>query len=685
MLLNGQSMADHEGEERLLGGGVGGGGGYHPAIMEDYVFDASAGGEDLFFNETLPSFPDVIPCLSSPSSASTCFPVKMSRVLSSCSSTSSLSSPSSSWSTHFQVPDCGGLVDVLRPHRPADVVPAGTNEMARLAPPPPSPVINHQYQSSEFSDDLCFLDGHHGLSSLFDHSDAAARGAAVAVREAQPAEGGRFPGRGEGGQQEEEEDDNYSEDVSVVVSEWLRKNKDAISPEDLKNIKLKRSTVEYAASRFGESKQGRARMVKVILDWVQSNHIQRKRLRPSFPLAADHQHQPFPITTPTHSQLGYNSGIAGSSLAPAGYNSWMPYSLAAMPQGSGGGVEMGCPGSANAPYLHRHNQPLLPLHDLVVPPPETWSGQQLPTSLPQFEPFHNPPSMAAGFAEQRPGHLMYHQGEGEALGAAAFRTKEARMRRIERQKQRLASRDRRSRREHPLQQQQQQQKQAVAIGSSSSDAMNWSSWRSTTSSPYQMSHHMARSTLDSFDMHLSLPEEVLGAQPPPPLESQYCGAAASLPVKCQGWNDEKNSRLLLKKMLRQSDVGSLGRIVLPKKEAETYLPVLNSRDGITIPMEDMDTSQVWNIRYRYWPNNKSRMYVLENTGEFVRSNDLQDGDYIMIYYSNITSGKYLIRGVKSQQPEKQIWSPEMEELAGATRGTDMEENDNEESSSLLEY
>ncbi|MFS7934168.1 putative ribosomal protein S5 domain 2-type [Helianthus anomalus] len=67
---------------------------------------------------------------------------------------------------------------------------------------------------------------------------------------------------------------------------------------------------------------------------------------------------------------------------------------------------------------------------------------------------------------------------------------------------------------------------------------------------------------------------------------------------CSGFNTDKNLKFLLQKVLKQ-DVGSLGRIVMPKKEAESLLPDLNSRDGITIPMEDIGTSQVWNTRYRY--------------------------------------------------------------------------------------
>ncbi|EEC71378.1 hypothetical protein OsI_03493 [Oryza sativa Indica Group] len=38
-------------------------------------------------------------------------------------------------------------------------------------------------------------------------------------------------------------------------------------------------------------------------------------------------------------------------------------------------------------------------------------------------------------------------------------------------------------------------------------------------------------------------------------------------------------RVILQKELRYSDVSQLGRIVLPKKEAEAYLPILTSKDG----------------------------------------------------------------------------------------------------------
>jgi len=101
---------------------------------------------------------------------------------------------------------------------------------------------------------------------------------------------------------------------------------------------------------------------------------------------------------------------------------------------------------------------------------------------------------------------------------------------------------------------------------------------------------------------------------------------------------------LLQKELRPSDVGNLGRIILPKKEAEMHLPILALREGVLLQMEDFDSGHCWNIRYRFWPNNKSRMYLLENTGEFVKQHHLQEGDLLILYRNQ--QGNYVLRGKK---------------------------------------
>ncbi|KAJ1254976.1 hypothetical protein BS78_K303300 [Paspalum vaginatum] len=118
-------------------------------------------------------------------------------------------------------------------------------------------------------------------------------------------------------------------------------------------------------------------------------------------------------------------------------------------------------------------------------------------------------------------------------------------------------------------------------------------------------------------------------------------------------------RVLLQKELRNSDVNQLGRIILPKKEAESYLPVLIAKDGISLCMHDLLNAQLWTFKYRYWPNNKSRMYVLENTGDYVKGHDLQQGDFIVIYKDD-DNNRFVI-GAKKAGGEHTATVPQVHE------------------------
>lgn len=92
-------------------------------------------------------------------------------------------------------------------------------------------------------------------------------------------------------------------------------------------------------------------------------------------------------------------------------------------------------------------------------------------------------------------------------------------------------------------------------------------------------------------------------------------------------------------------------MILPKKAAEAHLPALECKEGIPIRMEDLDGFHVWTFKYRYWPNNNSRMYVLENTGDFVNAHGLQLGDFIMVY-QDLYSNNYVIQARKASEEEE---------------------------------
>ncbi|CAL5325558.1 unnamed protein product [Camellia sinensis] len=114
--------------------------------------------------------------------------------------------------------------------------------------------------------------------------------------------------------------------------------------------------------------------------------------------------------------------------------------------------------------------------------------------------------------------------------------------------------------------------------------------------------------------------------------------------------DRTRLRFLFQKELQTSDVGSLRRMIVPKKAAEDYLPTLTEKEGFFVRMDDMDGLHVWSFKFRYWPNNTSRMYVLENTGEFVNTHALKQGDYMMMYQDQ-QNQNFVIRGRKASDQD----------------------------------
>ncbi|KAJ0982944.1 hypothetical protein J5N97_011199 [Dioscorea zingiberensis] len=92
-----------------------------------------------------------------------------------------------------------------------------------------------------------------------------------------------------------------------------------------------------------------------------------------------------------------------------------------------------------------------------------------------------------------------------------------------------------------------------------------------------------------------------------------------------------NLRLVIQKELKNSDVSIHGRIVIPKRAAEAALPYLYDKDGIDLCVKDVFTGKRWIMRYRFWPNHASRMYLLDNTGGYIKKNNLASGDLVALF------------------------------------------------------
>ncbi|CAH8359541.1 unnamed protein product [Eruca vesicaria subsp. sativa] len=121
---------------------------------------------------------------------------------------------------------------------------------------------------------------------------------------------------------------------------------------------------------------------------------------------------------------------------------------------------------------------------------------------------------------------------------------------------------------------------------------------------------------------------------------------------------------LFEKTLSASDAGRIGRLVLPKACAEAYFPHISHSEGIPLKIQDVRGKE-WTFQFRFWPNNNSRMYVLEGVTPCIQSMRLQAGDTVT--FSRVDPGGKLIMGAR-----KAIYTGDMQ-ACGLTNGTSNED------------
>ncbi|XP_073291630.1 B3 domain-containing transcription repressor VAL1-like isoform X2 [Primulina huaijiensis] len=100
---------------------------------------------------------------------------------------------------------------------------------------------------------------------------------------------------------------------------------------------------------------------------------------------------------------------------------------------------------------------------------------------------------------------------------------------------------------------------------------------------------------------------------------------------------------LFEKSLSASDAGRIGRLVLPKACAEAYFPPINQSEGIPIRIQDIKGKE-WTFQFRFWPNNNSRMYVLEGVTPCIQNMQVQAGD--IVTFCRIDPGGQLVIGCR---------------------------------------
>ncbi|KZV55791.1 hypothetical protein F511_12274 [Dorcoceras hygrometricum] len=100
-------------------------------------------------------------------------------------------------------------------------------------------------------------------------------------------------------------------------------------------------------------------------------------------------------------------------------------------------------------------------------------------------------------------------------------------------------------------------------------------------------------------------------------------------LELQQISGDSNSTIvpLFEKVLSASDAGRIGRLVLPKACAEAYFPLISQPEGLPLRIQDVKGNE-WVFQFRFWPNNNSRMYVLEGVTPCIQSMQLQAGDTV---------------------------------------------------------
>ncbi|KZV36067.1 hypothetical protein F511_14081 [Dorcoceras hygrometricum] len=538
-----------------------------------------------------PSLPD-LPCMSSSSSSSTT-PAPAQTIVATTPSSSSAasSSPEASWAV---------------PKRRRNHTALGHTIATDIAPPPPPTSDQDSILDADCVDmmenlgymDLIDSNELWDPSSLFENQEIV-QGQAAPPQKTQC----------------QEDNDGFSflrgnQELSMIFLDWLKQNKDHISAEDVRKIKLNRSTIENASKRLGRTKEGMKRLLKLILEWVEQYQLQKnggRRVLESAAVVAAPPGLPPPA-------VGYcNFGGATYSNPPLAVPPAYPHHPQLMNM-------MPCTPSSEYQLMNNaQSWTPTPYNSIPMSPQFSHSADN-----------GHPVSSYQQVFARNPYQTCASNGEALVRSGSSV-TKEARKNRMARQKRLYSNHHRHNNHKNQMD----------------------CSHLDPVSSPedWMYSPVVDPASTPPTDTQVDAPEDQV--KPGSMQLQDFQGESYSDRPQNGCSKTERNLKFLMQKVLKQSDVGNLGRIVLPKKEAENHLPELDTRDGVTIAMEDIGASRVWNMRYRFWPNNKSRMYLLENTGDFVKVNGLQEGDFIVIYLDT-KCGKYMIRGVKVRQPEAKL-------------------------------
>lgn len=130
--------------------------------------------------------------------------------------------------------------------------------------------------------------------------------------------------------------------------------------------------------------------------------------------------------------------------------------------------------------------------------------------------------------------------------------------------------------------------------------------------------------------------------------------------------EEVGAKIFYEKQLTSSDVSGSGRVVIPKAIAERYFPNLDVPTGTSLEATD-PRGNVHSLRFRFWINNSSRMYLLEGTGQLQQAYDMRMGDVMV--FAQKDDGALVLAGrpsTKEDAARRSIIKKPLHPSAGAT-------------------
>lgn len=83
------------------------------------------------------------------------------------------------------------------------------------------------------------------------------------------------------------------------------------------------------------------------------------------------------------------------------------------------------------------------------------------------------------------------------------------------------------------------------------------------------------------------------------------------------------------KLFSINEVMFLGKVITDETwdviTTQAYFPPISQPEGLPLRIQDVKGKE-WVFQFRFWPNNNSRMYVLEGVTPCIQSMQLQAGD-----------------------------------------------------------